>query len=244
MSGNKQSYDLICSLGGNCAAAHNLLYKGLRTVAFPFDWTYFNSDEAVYRLSEGFKDDFKNYALKKNLKELPINPSHSDKIQYEDCYGKIIWANHFLYDEDRDLGYQRVKEIIDKRFRRLVTSVKKSKKILFIFSVSFCIKPDSFIYLASALNKIYPNKNISIRVLCFDAINDSIYENNNIQICYYQRKINNQDFITTNEEWDFLDNLKIKNVILYNIKSKVLRLLIKLIPYKPLRKKLRKKYHV
>ena len=46
----KKEYDLICSLGGNCAAAHNLLIRKLRQAAYPFDWIYFKSDEAVYKI--------------------------------------------------------------------------------------------------------------------------------------------------------------------------------------------------
>ena len=60
MSSNKE-YDLICSLGGNCAAAHNLRIRNLRTVAYPFDWTYFKSDSAVYKLADNFVDGFKNF---------------------------------------------------------------------------------------------------------------------------------------------------------------------------------------
>lgn len=168
MSG-KEKYDFICSLGGNCAAAHNLLYKNLRTVALPFDWTYFNSDEAVYRLADGFRDDFKNYALISNFKELPVNSEHADRIQYEDDYGKIVWANHFSYNEDREKNYREVKEKLDRRFQRLVDFVKKSKKILFLFSVSFEIKPEAFLNLITVLNKIYPDKLFKIRVLSFGA---------------------------------------------------------------------------
>ena len=243
MRGNKEKYDLICSLGGNCAAAHNLLYKGIRTVAFPFDWTYFNSDEAVYRLVDGFKNNFKNYALKENFKELPVNSDHSDKIQYEDTYGKIIWANHFLYNTDQNANYNEVKEKLDRRFQRLINYVKKAQKILFIFSTSFQIKPDAFLYLISNLNKMYPNKNIEIKVLSFSCEKDYVYEDRGVKICYYKRKMDLQDFDTTNKEWEFLDKVEIKYK-LFDFKKKLLTYSIRCIPFKFLRKKLRKKYHV
>jgi len=244
MSGNKERYDLVCSLGGNCAAAHNLLYKKLRTVAFPFDWTYFNSDEAVYKLAEGFKDNFKNYALKENFKELPVNPDHSDKIQYEDTYGKIIWANHFQYDSDKNHNYNEVKEKLDRRFQRLVDSVNKAHKILFIFSTSFQVKPDAFLYLISSLNKMYPNKNIEIRVLSFNCEKDYVYENQNVKVCFYKRNMDIQDFSTTNKEWDFLDKITVRGKEFYNLKTKCMKLIINFIPIKKLRHELRKKYHV
>ena len=105
----QNKYDLICSLGGSCAAAHNLRIRGLRNAAYPFDWTYFTSDEAIYQLAEGFKNKFEKYMLKENLVELPVNPSHPDKIQLEDSWGKIIWANQFIYDSDFDKTYDKVK---------------------------------------------------------------------------------------------------------------------------------------
>jgi len=244
MSGNKETYDLVVSLGGNCAAAHNLRYKNLRTAAYPFDWTYFNSDEAVYKLVDGFKDSFNNYALKENFKELPINPEHPDRIQYEDTYGKIVWANYFRYCENNDEDYAAVKEKLDRRFKRLIDEINKSNKILFIFSTSFQIKPDAFCYLSSCLNEIYPDKDIHIRILSFNCEKDCIYENQNVKLYCYQRKISFQDFSTTDKEWDFLDSIKLSGKFLYNLKRLGIKLLINCVPLKVLRSKLRRKYHV
>lgn len=243
MHGKKKKYDLVCSLGGNCAAAHNLLFKGLREEAYPFDWTYFNSDEAVYKLIEGFKDGFKNYALIENFKELPINNAHPEKIQYEDTYAKIIWANHFYYNEDKLEGYKRVKEVLDRRFQRLINSIKKFEKILFIFSTYFQIKPDSFLYLIDNLNTIYPNKIFDIKVLSFNADKNYVYKKNNIEICYYERKMNNDDFAKTNKEWEFLDEICIIPRFSYFIKI-IKKSLINVIPIKSLRHELRRKIHV
>ena len=241
MNCNKKEYDLICSLGGNCAAAHNLLYKGLRTCAYPFDWTYFNSDEAVYKLAEGFKDNFKNYALKENFKELPVNSEHPERIQYEDTYAKIIWANHFDFCENPDANYKEVKEKLDRRFQRLISSVQAAQKIFFLFSTCFQIKPDAFLNLINTLKQIYPNKTFKIKVLSFSA---DIYEDGNVEICYYKRKMNNQDFVETSKEWDFLDNINEFERFLCHIKAKVLKLVINFVPFRFMRKKLREKYNV
>ena len=206
---HNEKYDLICSLGGNCAPAHNLRYRNMRRVSYPFDWTYFTSDEAVYKLAEGFKDGFKNYMQKENLKEIEKNPSHPERLQYEDTYGKIIWANHFLYCEDRDKDFQEVKEKFDRRFKRLVDDVDKADKICFIFSVAFYIKEDSFIHLSKVLKELYPNKNIKIVVLSFDAGKNETYKNDNVEVFYYKRKMNNKDYMKTNKEWRFLNNMSI-----------------------------------
>ncbi len=203
----KESYDLICSLGGNCAAAHNLLIRNLRPASYPFDWTYFNSDKAVYVLAKGFRDRFDSYMLKENLKELPVNPSHPDRIQYEDTYGKIVWANHFSYNENREENFSKVKKTFSRRFTRLLDSIQTSKKILFLFCTSFYVKPDSFIHLVDVLHQIYPQKLFKIKIVSFDSHMDNIFESNNVEIFYYKRKIHDYDFLQTSYEWSFLDGI-------------------------------------
>ena len=203
-------YDLVCSLGGNCAAAHNIQYRGLRIASYPFDWTYFTSDEAVYKLADGFKDGFKNYMLRENLKELPVNDAHSDKVQYEDEYGKIVWANHFTCRIDENGEYERVKAVFDRRFKRLIKSTETLKKILFLFSTSFDIKIDSFLYLSKVFKECYPDKEIEIKVVSFDCKENLHIIEGNVEMYSYARKINEYDFIKTNQEWALLDKIKIK----------------------------------
>lgn len=239
-----KSFDLVVSLGGNCAAAHQLKYKNFRTKSYPFDWTYFTSDEAVYKLITGFKENFKNYALKKNFKELPVNPSHPDRIQYKDNYGEIIWANHFSYNKNKNSDYEQVKEKLDRRFKRLVDSIKEAKRILFIFSVSFKISPDAFLKLIDTLYTIYPDKHFEIKVLSFDASKNSVFKNKDVEIFYYRRLINNQDFDTTNKEWDFLNHINKYQRFINGTKKNILRHIIDFIPKKSLKKRLKQKYHI
>ena len=237
-------FDLVVSLGGNCAAAHQLRYKGLRTAAYPFDWTYFTSDAAVYQLATGFKQGFKNYAQLKNFKELPINPSHPDRIQYEDTYGKIIWANHFDYNTDKNTNYKEVKKKLDRRFKRLINNVNQSNKILFVFSTSFEIAPDAFLYLHDALHTMYPDKLFKINVLSFDAHNNYVFNDGNVEICYYKRSMNDADYSTTNPEWQFLDKINRFTRARYCIKRRIIRCIIKLIPNTQLRHKMKQKYYI
>ena len=240
MSSNTK-FDLVVSLGGNCAAAHQLLYKNFRTAAYPFDWTYFTSDEAVYQLAKGFKEEFKNYALKENFEELPVNPSHPDRIQYKDKYGKIIWANHFNYGKD---DYNEVKEKLTRRFERLINSIKKAHRIIFVFSVSFKIEPDAFFVLLDTLDELYPDKHIEIKVVSFNADKNYKYKNNNIEIFYYKRQMNDSDYGSTNKEWDFLDKINYRVRMVDRIKKELIKRFIGLIPIRTIRHKLQRKYHV
>ena len=49
MTTDKVSYDLVCSLGGNCAAAFQLGFRGLRVFSLPFDWGYIENIVLPYR---------------------------------------------------------------------------------------------------------------------------------------------------------------------------------------------------
>ena len=61
MSG--KTYDLVCSLGGNCTVAHNLFYRNKRYFSLPFDWLYMENETPVFKLAECFKNDFKDFCL-------------------------------------------------------------------------------------------------------------------------------------------------------------------------------------
>lgn len=67
---DKNEYDLIVSLGGNCAAALQLKRRNLRLFSFPFDYLAMQDGRGVNYLAEGFLTDFSNFMLKNNLKEL------------------------------------------------------------------------------------------------------------------------------------------------------------------------------
>lgn len=204
-------FDLICSLGGNCSVAHNLLIRNLRKFALPFDWTYIKNENAIYNLAECFKNNFRDFLLKENLQELvgeEYNNSHSDKVQYKDCKTGYYWVNHFNKRiEDFNDEYIKVKEKIDRRIKRLKFYIDKSEKILFILSTTFEINIESIQYLSDTLEKLYPGKNFYFRVIVFSSKENHILMTNNIEINYYKRNINDYDFTKTNYEWSFLDDL-------------------------------------
>ena len=214
-------YDLICSLGGSCAAAHNLLVRDLRPAAYPFDWTYFMSDEAIYQLAEGFRTRFEKYMLKENLVELPINPSHPDRIQLEDSWGKMIWANQFYYGSDFDSTFKKVKKTFDKRFKRLLDQVESSKRVLFVICTAYNVKREAVKFLSDTLQELYPDKEFQIKSISFDCKNEEHLIQDNIEFFCYTRKLNVYDFGNTNFEWEFMDRLKLTKKKRNKIKLKL-----------------------
>jgi hypothetical protein len=210
-----KEYDLICSLGGNCAAAHNLLYRGLRLFSLPFDWCYIENEKPIYKLAECFRDDFLNFCLKNNLKLLNngVNPAHKEKIQYIDEFSEYIFPNHFdKYIEDG--GYEPFKLKMDRRIKRLYKNIQDGNKILFIISTNFDLDLDCVKFLKKTLNKKWENKKFDFLVISFNCNEDIDFCENKIQVQKHIRPMNDYDFTQTNNEWAILDDIEInKNII-------------------------------
>ena len=203
-----KQYDLICSLGGNCSAAHNLRFRNMRPFSLPFDWCYILDDLPIYKLADCFRDDFKHYCLKENLKELSQNPSHKDKVQYQDSFTGYIYPNHFSCSINGWGGeYMKFKEKQNRRIARLYEKIDKGQKILFLLSTSFEIGIDCIMNLKSVLEKKWSDKIFEFIIISFDCAKDSTIENNGITMMKYKRSTNLYDFHYTNYEWAFLDNI-------------------------------------
>lgn len=211
-----KKFDLICSLGGNCSAAHNLEYRDLRKFSLPFDWTYIKNENAIYNLAECFKNNFKNFFLKENLQELTgseYNTSHINKVQYKDLKTDYYWVNHFNRKIENSEEYEKVKQKIDRRIKRLLYGIQRSNNILFILSTNFLMKTtDPLKNLLKVLNKLYPEKNFYIKVISFNCEVDEYINSNNINYYKYKRAMNLYDFTKTNIEWAFLDDVELSDV--------------------------------
>ena len=206
---NKE-YDLVCSLGGNCSAAHNLLYRNMRHFSLPFDWLYIKNETPIYKLSECFKNDFKDFCLKENLQHTGRdNKEHQNKFEYFDNSSNYYFANHFE-KKIEDGGYEIVKDKLDRRIKRLYEYIEKSNNILFILSIDFELNDlNCIINLKNTLNEKWKNKNFYFYLIMFNCKENINIEENNIFINKYTRDINLYDFNYTNFEWSFLDDIKI-----------------------------------
>ncbi len=158
MDTNKEKFDFVCSLGGNCMAASQLRQRGLRTFSLPFDWLYIKDEQTLYKLAECFKNNFKTFMLKENMRpvsqqEFPNN-GHPDRIFYQDMMSGYYFLNHFDKELDVDNEYEKVSKKIKRRIERLNRLIKKSNRILFLLSSTFEISEDSILFLSNTLKEI------------------------------------------------------------------------------------------
>lgn len=210
----KEKFDFVCSLGGNCMAASQLQQRGLRTFSLPFDWLYMKQNEIVlYGLIECFKNNFTNFMIKKNMRFIPQeefpNNGNPDRVFYQDTETKYYFLNHFDNELDVDNEFEKVKEKIERRINRFLNCINNSNKILFLLSHVFYIENQPYIDFYNFLKEFYPNKEIYIKAVQFDSKEPSFeFDNGKLKIIRIERSSNYYDFVKTNIEWQFLDNIE------------------------------------
>ena len=172
----RKAYDLIVSLGGNCSAAHNLLYRNMRHFALPFDWCFFRDTQPLSYLIEGFSNNFKNFCLKENLVELKPDEradDHDGKMQYKDTYTGYYFVNHFYRPIQEPGAYEEVAEKLHRRTERLITKIKESKYVLFILTFDFQFDLKNIKELKYKLSKLFPKTKFFFEILHFNASKDT-----------------------------------------------------------------------
>ncbi len=201
MSTAKRHYDLVCSLGGNCATAFQLRYRGMRSFSLPFDWTYIENEKPMEYLSEGFADGFKNLALKENLKRVEGNEAHA--VIYQDTYSGYFFPNHFKEDAEKE--YHAFYQKLCRRTERLLAKIKSARKVLFILSASFPVDVGCLEKLNKKLTELYPEVGFDFEIISFGCPSEEEKTVSNIHLKRCVRQQNLYDFYKTNFEWVFLD---------------------------------------
>lgn len=220
-------YDFVCSIGGNCMAAQNIQRRGLRPFSLPFDWLYMKDGDVLYKFADCFKNGFEKFCLRENMRFVPLselpNTAHKDRVLYQDTETGWYFLNHFDKRLEVDFEFEKVKEKMTRRIERFKKLIEKSNRILFVLSNGFEVSEDSLLYLAKTLKEIYPDKEFFIKSIQFDSKNGLQKEEElkkfNVEIFRYERPLNLYDYVQTNYEWNFLDNIEINPDIIKDKKK-------------------------
>ena len=168
-------YDMFVSLGGNCGAATQLKYRGLRTCAYPFDWLMMAGPETIDYLCEGFCDGFKQLCLKEHLRPMERPPARggSARYWYEDVYTGFQFVHHFQSPITEPGVYEAARAILERRIRRLLEALNGGKRVLMILATPFAFDPQQAVRLLEVLRRQFPKSHIDLACLQFGVVFDT-----------------------------------------------------------------------
>lgn len=162
----KTSFDLIVSLGEDCACSSYLRKFNLQSASYPFDWLTKASLETRFEL---LLSNFEGFLDKKYLVHIEKNPNCVNDYKneyYKNIKNEIIFLHDFPASMTFEEGYELVFEKYQRRIKRLYEKIEKSKKVLFVWlGKTQSIENDKILEYQRKLTEKFKNKNVHILVL-------------------------------------------------------------------------------
>lgn len=207
-------YDLIVSLGGNCSAAHNLRFRGLRPCSLPFDWCYLVDDAPIRFWIDEVGCGFPNLLKRENLVEIlpgdkEYSPFHADVRQYVDTMSGYRFVNHFHRTIDAPGEYEAVSDAIRRRADRLVSAFEGGGSFLLLLATSVDVSVELLKQLLGTLSARFGKSRFVLRYLHFGTGRDAESLDGGLVVQDIARGQNDYDFFKTNWEWHFLDDISL-----------------------------------
>lgn len=166
MSGDAKKYDLIISLGEDCAATSSLRRNKLQLASFPFDWL---TKASFSQRVDLLVSEFQNFLNIEDLKLLP-KPENVRSDTKCDYYENVKTGFYHYHDFPTGVDIQKsfpvVKEKYERRIQRLYSNIAKSNKILFIWlSRDKVLSDDLIIGYSSKLKQKFADRNVEVLIL-------------------------------------------------------------------------------
>ncbi len=128
-----KKFDLIISIGEDCACTSYLRRFNLQDFSFPFDWLTNASFETRINM---LVTDFNDFLTRENL-VLMEKPRNSNVDKKHDYYKDVVLGFYFYHDfkieSDFDTEYIEVKDKYLRRIARLYKTIENSRRILFVW---------------------------------------------------------------------------------------------------------------
>lgn len=194
----KKEYDIIYSIGQDCACATYMKQARIRDCSGPFDWLTKSNFEKRMKL---ILDDFNNFLNQEDLKTMPKPtqfPADKNNTYYENIRTGLYFWHDFPADKDFETAYPLVKEKYDRRINRFIENIRTKEKVLLIYFSHYSINNDELIKeLCDKVCKKY-NKNIDFLIIEYDETktDDEIDQYNiskNILIYKLNTRMTNKD---------------------------------------------------
>ena len=212
--GGLMSYDSVVSLGGNCSVAHNLRLRGLRRESLPFDWLLMNDERPIEYLARGFENDFSDFCLKANLRELKGDErgqEQPERLQLQDENSGYNFLHHFNKSTNFDKEYERVIAILKRRIKRLTGMFSLGGKYLLVLAPTFRVKEECLNKLIERLALKYPKAVFVFLVMSFGEENYNVKCDGSLVYVKIPRMQNLYDYTGKNFEWSFMDHIAFRD---------------------------------
>lgn len=246
----KQKFDLIISIGEDCACSSWLRRYHLQNYTYPFDWLTKASFETRINL---LCNNFKDFCLKEHL--IPLEKPKNGIVDIECDYYKDTRNDFFFYHDFKknqpfDVEYTKVFNKYNRRIARMYKLINEKKSILFVWwsrdkHISLNILERAY----NGLVKKFETKQIYMLIIePSSQAQDFYYENEHILVTQFDN-ISYDKNIPSDETMGNIENnsavfskIRIKMTGKDYIKCVIylfVKLFIELIPIKSIRNKLR-----
>ncbi len=241
-------FDMVISLGEDCACAMYLKKCLLRDASYPFDWLCHALFEKRIEL---LLNQFDGFLQKENMRQL-IKPTTGLRDLENDSYEDVNNGFYFYHDFKANLPFEvafgGVKEKYNRRIRRLYENVAKHEKVLFVWwSRDKKIDADDLLKAQRRLSECF-KKNIYLLVFENDAISLPREENiSEFVVKHTANLMGNLKTTTGDEKVSLAVFRRIKKKGLLGLRFKIfikrrfVQLLTMFVPIKSLRKRIRQK---
>lgn len=247
-----KNYNLIYSIGTDCACASYMKMANLRSFSSPFDWLTHADFKTRMNL---ILNDFENFLNIEDLVFLEKDPNiiNDDKCDY---YHNI--KNDFYFYHDFETGksleqtFPTIKEKYNRRIKRFYQTIKENEKILLIwFAHNWETPDDEIIALCKKICEKF-DKQIDFLIIEHDEnmkvgeVKKANLASNIIIYNLYTRDVDDKGNPTTLGKVENILPLFRQYKLIVSVYKRTVqtlfKYLIKFVPVKKWRKNLRKKY--
>lgn len=248
----KKRYDFIFGIGEACSCIQALHKAKLQFNSYPFDWLFGTN---FMGRCEILANRFERFVEQDDLEDIHKTnlDTHNLCEIYHNKYNDITFNHDFLVGHDLSETYTSVHEKYMRRISRLLNNIDNSKYVLIVY-IETPVKNHAFVQDAELIkgldiiSRAFPNTNIDL--LYFSNSNkkkEIINVSDNITRIFdnYKNKKSNLDYTVRNNILvKYLRKTKLILPLSVKIKRVSRNFAINIIPFKKIRHKLQRRYHV
>ncbi len=129
----KKSYDVVYSIGRDCACASYLKEFNLRACSGPFDWLTNAGFEKRFELILNGFEYFLDKQYLVQMEKPTMFPSDKNNDYYENTKTELYFYHDFPADTSFSDAYPSIKEKYERRIARFYNNIKTGKRVLLVW---------------------------------------------------------------------------------------------------------------